>query len=172
MDWEDAEWRGYRPCRCCDGAAYLYKTEKEAIDRYADQFHMDVDLKDNKIYVRTDIGCWKIVYKIKEQRFILLHRNYANGRIRLEDAEKAPFHRQSDMLEAGSIMKYLKYIRKHDEYKKVAPKDYHQMPKDTKCKKAYYRAAKKRAERRDARRVDRLFCIIEGKKNIKQGYLW
>lgn len=172
MDWKDAEWKGYRPCRCCDGAVYLYKMEKETIDRYADQFHMDVDLKDSKIYVRTDNGCWKIVYKIKEQRFILLHRNYANGRIRLEDVEKAPFHRQCDVPDAGSIMKYLKYIRQHDEYKKVAPKDYHQMPKYTRRQKSYYHAAKKRAERRDARRVDHLFCIIEGKENVKQGYLW
>lgn len=34
MDWEDAEWKGYRPCKCCDGIEFLYKLEKEKIERY------------------------------------------------------------------------------------------------------------------------------------------
>ena len=78
MKWEDAEWKGYRPCKCCDGIDFLYKMEKEKIERYAEQFNLDVDFKDRKIYVRTDAGCWKIIYKIRNQRFILLHRNYVN----------------------------------------------------------------------------------------------
>lgn len=167
MNWEDAEWKGYRPCKYCDSIDFLYKLEKYEIEKYAQQFHMDVDLKDNKIYVRTDVGCWKIVYKIRDQKFILLHRNYVNGRIDLKEAENAPFHRQSDMPESGNILKYLKYIRKHDEFKQNAPEDYHQMPQDTKQQKVYYRAAKRRAEKRSARRVDRLFALIERKEGIK-----
>ena len=31
MKWEDAEWKGYRPCKCCDGIDFLYKMEKEKI---------------------------------------------------------------------------------------------------------------------------------------------
>ena len=50
MDWEDAEWKGYSPCKCCDGIEFLYKLEKEKIERYAGQFNMDVDLKDRKVY--------------------------------------------------------------------------------------------------------------------------
>lgn len=168
MDWEDAEWRGYRPCKCCDGMEYLYRMDMEKIERYAEQFHMDVDLKDRKIYVRTDVGCWKIIYKISNQRFILLHRNYVNGRVCLEEAEKAPFHRQGDMPEAGNIMKYLKYIREHDEFKQNLPKDYRQLPQDTKRQKLYYRTAKKREEKRSARRVDSLFLLIEKQEGIKQ----
>lgn len=167
MNWEDAEWKGYRPCKCCDGIEFLYRMDKEKIERYAEQFHMDVDLKDRKIYVRTDVGCWKIIYKIRNQRFILLHRNYVNGRICLEEVEKAPFHRQGDISEAGSIMKYLKYIREHDEYKKNAPKDYHKLPQDTERQKLYYRTAKKRAEKRSAKRLDRLFLLIEKQEGIK-----
>lgn len=168
MNWEDAEWKGYRPCKCCDGIEFLYKLEMEKIRRYAEQFNIDVDLKDRKVYVRTDAGCWKIIYKIRDQRFILLHRNYVNGRVRLEDAEKAPFHRQGDMPEAGSIMKYLKYIKEHDEFRQNAPKDYRELPQDTQRQKLYYRAAKKREERRSAKRLDSLFLLIEKQEGIKR----
>ncbi len=168
MKWEDAEWKGYRPCKCCDGIDFLYKMEQEKIERYAEQFNLDVDFKDRKIYVRTDAGCWKIIYKIRNQRFILLHRNYVNGRIDLEDAEKAPFHRQGDMPESGTIMKYLKYIKDHDEFKHNMPKDYRRMPQDTKQQKVYYKAAKKRAERSNAKRLDSLFLLIEKQEGIKQ----
>lgn len=167
MEWEDAERRGYRPCKCCGGMNFLYSMEKEMIAGYAKQFHLDVDFRDRKIYVRTDDGCWKIVYKIRNQRFILLHRNYVNGRIDLEDAEKVPFHRQMDVPEAGSIMKYLKYIKNHDEFKHNKPKDYREMPQDTKRQKAYYRAEKKRAERRSAKRLDNLFLLLEKREGIK-----
>ena len=168
MEWEDAEWKGYRPCKCCGGIDFLYSMEKEMVEQYANQFHMDVDFRDRKIYVRTDAGCWKIIYKIRDQRFILLHRNYVNGRIALEDAENAPFHRQGDIPGAGSIMKYLKYIKAHDEFKQNKPADYRKMPQDTERQKAYYRAAKKRAERSSAKRLDSLFLLIEKQEGMRQ----
>lgn len=168
MCWEEAEDKGYRPCKCCDGINFLYKLERDEIERYVKQFHMDVDLKNNKIYVRTDVGCWKIIYKIRDQKFILLHRNYVKGRICLDEAEKVPFHRQGDMPEAGSIMKYVKYIKKHDEFKQGLPEDYRLMPRDSKKQKLYYNAAKRRAERHSARRVDELFLQIERKEGIKR----
>jgi hypothetical protein len=85
----------------------------------------------------------------------------------LEDVENGSFHRQGDVPEAGSIMKYLRYIKNHDEFKKTISSDYRQMPRDTKRQKLYYHSAKKRAERREARRVDRLFTQIENKEGIK-----
>lgn len=161
MNWEDAEWKGYRPCKCCDGADFLYKLEEPEIQRYAKQFHMDVDLDNHKIYVRTCVGCWKIIYKICNQSFILLHRNYVNGKIKLEEAENAPYHRQGDMAESKSIMKMIKYIKNHDEFKQRTGGDYRRMPQDSRKQKLYYRAAKKRMERRGARRLNQLFALIE-----------
>lgn len=143
------------------------KWKKKTIENYAHRFNMDIDVKDKKIYVRTDVGCWKIIYKIRDQRFILLHRNYVNGRVKIQDVEKVPFHRQRDVPEAGSIMKYIKYIKEHDEYKQTASKDYRDMPQNTKAQKKYYRTAKKRAEKRNAKRIDRLFLLIEGQGTVK-----
>lgn len=164
---EEAEMMGYRPCKFCNRAAFLYRIEKNKIEEYAERFHMDVDLMNGKIYVSTDVGCWKMIYKKYKQRFILFHRNYVNGRISLKEAENAPFHRQADIMEAGSIMKYLKYIKNHDEFKQNTPKDYRLMPKDSKRQKLYYQAAKKKEERRSARRVDQLFALIERQEGIK-----
>ena len=168
MTWEEAEHHGYRPCKCCDGINFIYKLDEESIQHYAKQNNMDVDLKDNKVYVRTDVGCWKIIYKKGMQQFILLHRNFVKGRIGLDEVESGAYHRQGDIAQAGSIMKYLKYIQKHDEFKQSMPEDYRQMPQDTKRQKAYYNAAKKRADRRSARRLDNLFIMIERKEGIKQ----
>lgn len=168
MNWDEAEWKGYRPCKCCDGAAFLYNLELGNIEYFSEQHNLDVDLKDNKIYVRTDVGCWKIIYKRSNQKFILLHRNYVNGRISLDEVDNAPYHRQGDMGDSGSIMKYLKYIQKHDEFKMNMPTDYRQMPQDTKQQKAYYQSAKRRSEKRSARRIDNLFLMIERKEGIKQ----
>ncbi len=168
MLWENAEAKGYRPCACCNGMEFLYGLERDSIENYKNLFHLDVDIKDHKIYVRTDAGCWKIIYKRDKQHFILLHRNYANGRTSLEDVEKVPYHRQGDMAEASTIMKYLKYIRAHDDFKQMMPKDYHKMPRSTKRQKAYYKAAKQREARKSARRVDNLFTMIERKEGIRE----
>ena len=167
MDWEEAEWKGYRPCKCCDGANFLYNLESGSIEYFTEQHNLDVNLKNNIIYVRTDVGCWKIVYKRSIQRFILLHRNYLNGRISLDEADKAPFHRQGDMAESKYIMKYLKYIKSHDEFKQNMPTDYRQMPRSTKRQKAYYKSAKRRAEKSSARRLENLFAVIESQESIK-----
>lgn len=86
----------------------------------------------------------------------------------MEEAEKVPFHRQGDIPEAGSIMKYLKYINEHDEFKQKAPKDYHKLPQNTERQKLYYRTAKKREEKRSAKRLDSLFLLIEKQEGIKQ----
>ncbi len=167
MNWEEAEWKGYHPCKCCDGAEFLYNLELRNIESFSRQHNLDVDLRYGKIYVRTDVGCWKIVYKRSIQRFILLHRNFVNGRISLEEADNAPFHRQGDMAEARSIMKYLKYIKNHDKFKQNMPADYRQMPRNTKRQKAYYQSAKRRAEKRNARQLDNLFAMIERREGIK-----
>ena len=86
----------------------------------------------------------------------------------MEDVEKAPYHRQGDRADSSTILKYLKYIKAHDEFKQMMPQDYHQTPQSTKQQKAYYRAAKKREVRRSIRRMDKLFAMIERKEGIKE----
>ena len=169
LSWQDAEWKGYRPCKCCNNMKFLYQLEQDVAEKFCkNQHNMDMDLVGNMVYVRTDVGCWKIHYKKREQKFILFHRNFVKGHIALEDVEKAPYHRQKDMYEAGSILKLLQYIQGHDEFRQFGPADYRQMPQRTRRQRNYYQAAKRIQEKRSARRVDYLFRMIEQKEGIKQ----
>ena len=148
---------------------FLYQLEQDVAEKFCkNQHNMDMDLVGNMVYVRTDVGCWKIHYKNREQKFILFHRNFVKGHIALEDVEKAPYHRQKDMYEAGSILKLLQYIQGHDEFRQFGPADYRQMPQRTRRQRNYYQAAKRIQEKRSARRVDYLFRMIEQKEGIKQ----
>lgn len=169
LSWQDAEWKGYRPCKCCNNMCFVYQLEQDVAGKFCQNHHnMDIDLVGNEVYVRTDVGCWKIHYKKHEQKFILFHRNFVKGHIALEDVEKAPYHRQKDMYEAGSVMKLLQYIQGHDEFRQFGPADYRQMPQRTRRQRNYYKSAKRLQEKRDARRVDYLFRLIEQKEGIKQ----
>lgn len=167
MSWIDAERKGYRPCKFCGGAKFLYKLHLKGIENYAKIYNLDIDLKDNIIYVRTDAGCWKLVYSIWNQQFTLFHRNRVDGRISLDEVDEIPFHRQRDMPESGSITKYLHYIKEHDNFKMNGPADYRKMPRDTKRQKKYYNSAKRRAERKEYKRLDMLFLQIESEQNLK-----
>ena len=172
LSWQDAEWKGYRPCKCCNTMSFVYQLEQDVAEKFCRQHNMDVDYANNMVYVRTDVGCWKIHYKTHEQKFILFHRNYGKGRIALEDVEKAPYHRQKDMYEAGSIMKLLHYIQSHDEFRQFGPADYRQMPQRTRQQRYYYKAAKHRQEKRDAKRLDALFLMIEKQEGMKKLSVW
>ncbi len=167
MYWYEAEKQGYRPCKCCDAMKFLYSVEEADVGIYGDQHNLDVDLVEDEIIIRTDVGCWKILYKKDRQKFVLLHRNYAKGRVPLEDVNKAPFHYQKDFRSCGSIIPFVKYIKAHDEYKAnpVASRD---MPQRTERQKSYYRSAKRRENKRAAQRLDALFRMIECKEGIKQ----
>ena len=147
MDWDEARKQGYRPCKCCDEMRFLYGLEKENIECYSESHNLDIDLIKNEIIVRTDAGCWKILYKKSRQKFILLHRNYAKGRITLDEINKVPYHHQGDFPFSKSIMKYVRYIQAHDEFK-LSPVDYRTMPQSTQRQRTYYRAAKRREEKR------------------------
>lgn len=55
-----------------------------------------------------------------------------------------------------------------DEFKQNAPKNYRKLSQNTKRQKMYYKAAKKREEKRSAKRLDSLFQLIEKQEGIKQ----
>ena len=167
MKRDDIETYGYRPCKCCSSVRGIFNNEKGNILKFTNQHNMDVDLLDDKLYIRTDVGCWKIRYKPDIDKLVLLHKNYVDGRIDLDEVENGQYHRQVDIFQSDSIMKYINYIYEHDRYKKISINDYRQLPQDTKKQKAHFRSAMKREKRRSARRLDSLFAEIERKEGIK-----
>lgn len=158
---------GYRPCKCCSSIRGIFSNEKGNILKFTQTHNMDVDLIDDKLYIRTDVGCWKIRYKPNQDKLVLLHKNYVDGRIDLDDVENGDYHRQVDIQKSDTIMKYINYIFEHDKYKKIRDDDYRRLPQDTKKQKAHYRSAMKKERRRSASRLDSLFAEIEKKEGIK-----
>ena len=163
---DEAKQQGYRPCKCCDKMKFLYTLEKNEIEYFAEKHNMNVDMVKDELVIRTDAGCWKILYKKRKQKFMLLHRNYVPGRISLKEIDNIPYHLQGDMLYSKSIIKFVKYIQAHDKFK-ANPVDYHAMPRSTNRQRAYYYSAKRREEKRSARRLDNLFLMIENKEGIR-----
>lgn len=158
---KEAEKAGYHICPYCDGMDALFRMKKKAILKYAEKNHMEVDLRDHVLYVRTDIGCWKMIYSMSEQRFILYHKNYVQGMLSIEEVEEGAYHRQRDVPFAKSIEKYLVYIHKHDEARKMEMVDYRLLPNRTKKEKKYFASARARSNRRSQRRLAELFTMIE-----------
>lgn len=85
---EAAEKAGYHICPYCDGMDALFRMKKEQILKYARKNHMEVDLLNHVLYVRTDVGCWKMIYSMSEQRFLLYHKNYMQECSRLMRLKK------------------------------------------------------------------------------------
>jgi len=167
MYWDEAEGRGYRPCKCCDNIKFLYGLEQIDVEIFAKKHDMDIDIVNDELVIRTDAGCWKILYKKSRQNYMLLHRNYVKGRIALDEIDNVPYHHQGDVPFSKTIMKYVKYIQAHDAFK-AGEVDYRTMPQSTKRQRSYYRTAKRRAEKRSAGRLDSLFLMVERKEGIKQ----
>ena len=90
------------------------------------------------LYVRTDVGCWKMIYSMSEQRFLLYHKNYMQGVLSLDEVEEGAYHRQRDVPFSKSIEKYLFYISKHDAARKIEMIDYRLLPNRTKKEKRYF----------------------------------
>lgn len=153
--------RGYRPCKCCNSLDSIYKMEMSDINAYLRDKDMALDAVDHKLYARTPIGCWKIVYNRKYQTFILYHKNYVDGMLSINDVEKGAYHLQKDRKPSDTIVKLLRYIYEHDENKYAAVTDYKLLPHDSKRQKKYYSQAKKRQEKKSRRRVDMLFKLME-----------
>ena len=56
--------------------------------------------------------------------------------------------------------------------KKIEKEDYRNLPQKTKREKHYYQQAKRREQRKSARRVMNIFEQLERKEDIKQYSFW
>lgn len=159
-DW--AEIRGYRPCKWCSCMDGKYQIEKKEVGEYLSRNGLVMDKKEHIVYIRSDIGCWKLVYCRKYDTFDLYHRNHADGIVPITDVEMDDYHEQTDSFMFNSIMSAAKYIVKHDQAKKIISNgSYRDLPRSTKKEKKYYQSAKNKAHRNDIRRIEDLFRQIE-----------
>ena len=97
--YEKTEWaeiRGYRPCKWCSCMDGRYQIEKKEVEEYLANSGLVMDRKNHMLYIRSDIGCWKVVFSKKFDDFVLYHKNHADGFVPLSKVEDGSYHKQSD----------------------------------------------------------------------------
>lgn len=126
---------------------------------------MEFKYKDGMLYVKTKVGCWKLVYARNMEQIALYHRNSRQAELDFKHPEKDRYHQQKDQLYFNNIAQALNYIYDHDKYKAAVQRG----DKRIVYKNKKYKEQAKRRERKAAlRRVDRLFDMIEKERLEKE----
>lgn len=161
--WE-AKQDGYRACKCCNTMLYMYESEWSNIRYFERKRDMEFCLKEGILFVKTSVGCWKLIYSKKEEKFILYHRNRSDTPVDFENPQNERYHLQKDCAHANSIGGLLKYIYEHDRFRE-AQKNGVQLKSFLSERGRILAARTQRSEQR--KRVDRLFAMLE---QNNQGY--
>lgn len=124
---------GYRACNCCSFMGKKYKAECEELQSYAKRNYMKIWLEDDAVYVETNIAAWKITQYSTTQNICLLHANTENYRFLAKKNGKIihTYHMQGD-IRSKTIMGYLQYIKRHDEWRTNIMNEYKSIPVSTK----------------------------------------
>lgn len=154
----DARGEGYHVCKYCNSMDHHYRTEMSTIDFYSRVKKMQFNYIDGILYVKTDIGCWKLVYSRKKEKIALYHKNDSDKEVDFSNPQNENYHRQEDKPYAYSIAGYLDYIYEHDRYKAAIERG-EEVTKFSKKKYARHEAKAKR--KREISRVDYLFRMLE-----------
>ena len=117
--------------------------------------------------MKSEIGCWKLVYVRREEKIALYHRNATTKELDFEHPQFEAYHRQEDKMFCNTIEGCLDYIYEHDKYKAQVERG------ETVTRfssKKYARREAKAQRKRQNKRLDYLFKVIEGQntglKNI------
>ena len=114
--WEDAKRCG-RPCRHCNSMSFLCSEERKTIEWNTENRNMEFKYKGGMLYVKTKVGCWKLVYARNMEQIALYHRNSRQAELDFKHPEKDRYHQQRDQLYFNNIAQALNYIYDHDKYK-------------------------------------------------------
>ena len=154
----EAKRNGYHVCRYCNSMAHHYRVEQSTLDFYSRCKKMQFNYLDGILYVKSEIGCWKLIYVRKEEKFVLYHRNATDKEVDFEHPQFDKYHRQEDKPYCNSIEGYLDYIYEHDKYKAAIGRG----EKVTRfSSKKYERHEAKAQRKRQNNRIDYLFRKLE-----------
>lgn len=154
----DARAEGYHVCRYCNSMNHHIKGERNILDYYEQNKNMQFKYIDGILYVKSEIGCWKLVYIRKEEKIALYHRNTVVKALDFEHPQNEPYHRQEDKAYCYTIAGYLDYIYEHDKYKAALQRG------DKVIKfsnKKYERYAVNAKRKKQNKRVDYLFRMLD-----------
>ena len=157
---------GYKPCKWCCGMHGLYLRLKER-NRHND-IRLCYEWEHQRICFRTENGFWN-VREGDNGMFWLYHLNHYLFDPDAKDTElmKRKHHRQKDVKETEDVWHIMDYISKHDRMKPIVDQNWRRLPKTSRKKRKYYNQAKKRAERKAVRNLDKIFKQIENERMLK-----
>ena len=137
-----------------------FEEEYLKIERYASENGMIFKLIDDKLYVLTDIAYWKIVYLKEWNGFVLYHGNSIPTDLNILRYEDADYHFQKDAKQSETIMKYMVYIKRHDDFRADLIANVENMPRRTKKQKTKYEKMKKKEKAYNTARVLQLVNAV------------
>lgn len=161
--------KGYRACNCCAPVARKFQQEKRDLMEYVRANRMTMWLEDNAVYIETDIGAWKIIETEKNHKLILLHANSENYKWCQKKNGKIihHYHVQKDV-SSQTILRYLKYIYKHDKWRASKKDEYKRMPVAAKAQRRKRGEEKGRARRRAVGDVLNLIEILRVEREYQE----
>ena len=106
----EAKREEYHVCRYCNSMNHHIRTEQQRIEYYSKYKKMQFNYINGILYVKTEIGCWKLVYVRREEKIALYHRNATTKPLDFEHPQYEAYHRKEDKPWGNSIESYLDYI--------------------------------------------------------------
>lgn len=165
---QEAEQSGYRPCKYCNTMKVRFRQEEGNLKKYAGTKNISFNLQAEVVYVKTEISGWKIIYRAREQKFILYHRNDSSKPVDFEHPELEKYHRQKDQRPFSTLTDCLIYIYRHDLFRKAEKEAGGDLRKISIDKK-YVKSVERKDWRNKIRRLDYLFRKIEnGDENFRK----
>ena len=158
--------KGYRPCSYCGGLHGVYvkfNSDPKMFGRLHDGITASFDRIDKALCFRTDNGFWKVLEQGEPESYRLWHLNHGHFDNSLSDKVlmRRSFHRQTDVKPTSNMQRIVQYISDHDRAKKIIDNDWKKLPKNTPKQRKYYKQAKRREQKKQGRRLDRLFEQLE-----------
>ncbi|MCC8152724.1 MAG: hypothetical protein LIO96_15125 [Lachnospiraceae bacterium] len=154
------ESEGYRPCRCCNTLKFRVEREFHDLNLYCKDKQIEFHLKPDALFVKTEIGCWKIVYRNDLQNYALYHRNDTGYPADFDHPEWETYHKQYDKPLVSSLTDAFTYIYKHDLFRK-AEREANAKIKEAKPDQKLKKKERMIERRKKMRRVEYLFRKIE-----------
>jgi hypothetical protein len=123
-----------------------YEVEEHEICIYAYDNYLEYKLIDDKLYVVTDMGYWKITYLPDWDLFALYHGNTIPSDIDPEKYTDADYHFQRDFGLSKNILSLIIYLKRHDDFRCRLIEQVESMPRRTKKQRARYNRVKQKQQ--------------------------
>ena len=97
--------------------SYLVGSASRTLEYHENEHGMEFKLHDGMLFVKTKMGCWRLVYIRTKEQIALYHRNKRQKPLDWEHPEQSKYHPQKDQLYYNSVKATLNYIYEHDKFR-------------------------------------------------------